>query len=73
MTTAVINRSLGRCTVSQTIHSGERRVGKPSLCHIHNGVYELLSRCQHPDGGWCVRSFGLFMLDDVPQWYFDEA
>ena len=71
MTTATFTRTIENCTTSETKHNGEKRIGRPSVCHISNGIYEIIARCEHPEGGQCFRSYGLFRLDEFPQWYYD--
>jgi hypothetical protein len=63
--------SLKNCTVSEKLHNGEKRIGRPTMHHIADGVYEVIARCEHPEGGYCFRSYGLFELDSVPDWVWN--
>jgi hypothetical protein len=66
MTTTIEN-----CTISQKPYAGEKRIGRPTFHHVGGGVYEILARCQNTEGGQCFRSYGLFKLEDVPQWMWN--
>jgi hypothetical protein len=63
--------TLQNCTVSEKLHSGEVRIGRPTLHHISDGVYEVIARCRSNEGGQCFRSYGLFLLDDIPGWVWN--
>lgn len=60
--------TLKDCTISVPLRVTERRVGKPTMHHVRGGVYEVLARCQDAQGGPCVRSYGLYLLDAIPDW-----
>lgn len=71
MMTATFTRTIDNCTTNEKRHNGEERLGRPSIVHISNGIYELIARCRHTEGHQCFRTYGLFRLDDIPQWYYD--
>jgi len=63
--------TLNNVTISEKAHNGEKRIGRPTI-HRVEGVWEVIARCEHPEGGQCFRSFGLFAdLDSLPQWYWN--
>ncbi len=68
MTTA----TLKNCVTSEKTHGGEKRLGPATIHHISGGVYEIIARCQHPEGGQCFRSYGLFDgVDAIPDWVWN--
>jgi len=66
-------KRLDGCTIgADPIYNGEERIGRFSLTHVANGVYELLATCRANFGGTCTRSWGLYRLDDVPECYYND-
>jgi hypothetical protein len=63
--------SLNNCTISEKAYNNEVRVGRPTMHHIADGVYEVIARCRSEHGGFCFRSYGLFLLDDIPSWVWN--
>lgn len=71
MTTTIKN-----VTISEKAHNGEARLGRPTMHHICDGIYEVIARCrvewEGGDSGQCFRSYGLFAsLDDIPNWVWN--
>ena len=56
---------------SEKLHTGEKRLGRPTMHHITGGIYEVIARCESRSGGQVFCSYGLFKLDDIPSWVWN--